>query len=512
MNYRKHWLLAVVAMGVSVPALTQELQKDIPIPVKDDLLDSLLSISIILFILSVITEKITQLIRKYSPFIKKGDKLHGGYLSTVWQNIRKKQPSGTTEMGDKIEREVNSLSFIVGLFISAIFCVDLFMMMKTANPNETLYWTSEKWNYYTAGKGHWAYRFPLLIVSMCLTGFFLTFGSKFFHDLIDTLFQVKNLKRKLSDDRTFKDPQSIEELEDFIKTPELKLAQLAVDQQSASIKSIEGVLTVGYGYMNINGQKVGCIEVHVNNDTTAQAIQSKYPITMASGLKVDVPVNIIITGKYPVAAVGAGGGIANKTKFFGAGTLGGIVKDKVTGNKYILSCHHVLNGDMNWKGLSKTKDVIDPATGTVLGKLAFGFRSGEFDTALAKIPANSTLSNAAIGNPSSIRAVVPLDAIKETEVSVLGAKTGKTMTGIVYNDSWSTKFEYPDGLWGLRDLIVLTKMDGNRQTTLTQGGDSGSLVIDKNNIVIGMIVGGDEKFSYAIKMNKIELEFDIQLA
>src|SRR5258705_12472091 len=82
-----------------------------------NILDSLISVTIILFILSVIVEKITQLIRKYSPFIKPNSKLHKTRLRTFWRNINKSQKDHT-DLDKKIEREVTSLSFILGLLIA----------------------------------------------------------------------------------------------------------------------------------------------------------------------------------------------------------------------------------------------------------------------------------------------------------------------------------------------------------------------------------------------------------
>jgi hypothetical protein len=502
------WLLAFLI--IQTPAFSQgRIGGSLP---TGDILDSIIGLLIILFILSMINEKITQLIRKYSPFIKPGTKLHGTKMSSFWRHIRKKQTDGTI-LDDKIEREVNSLSFVVGLLITLIFCVDLFRMVTVSDPRTVLYWDKEKWNFYW-GK-EWVYRIPILLVSFCLTGFFLTFGSKFFHDLLDTLFQVKNLKRKLSDERTFKDPQSIEELEDFIKTPESKLSTLAVEQRAAGILSIKNVIAVGSGYMQIGNERVGCLEIHVTDESVIPLLGKEYKIKLSSGLEVKVPSNIIVTGGYPKANAGASGNIANATRVLGFGTLGGIVEDIITKQKYILSCHHVLNGEINWKGLSQTRDIILEENGqeNIVAELSFGFRTNEMDTALAKLLPNANLSNNTIGNPKAIRKVENIDAINQVSISLFGAKTGKRVEGRMFNNSWDTKFRYPkaDGseeLWQLNDLIVLT---GTETTTLTQPGDSGAFVLDKDNKVIGMVVGGDKKFTYAIKMDKIAETFNIQL-
>jgi hypothetical protein len=101
-------------------------------------------------------------------------------------------------------------------------------------------------------------------------------------------------------------------------------------------------------------------------------------------------------------------------------------------------------------------------------------------------------------------------------VSIWGGKTNKKVSGFIYNDTWDTKFYYPknDGseeLWLLKDLIVISSVEGNKFKSLTQAGDSGAFVVDKGNSVIGLVVGGDTSFTYAIKMNKIAATFNIEL-
>ena len=56
-----------------------------------DVTDALTGVAIVLFLLSVIVEKITQLIRKYAPFTGGAAKVDLGKLSHVWQNIQHRQ-------------------------------------------------------------------------------------------------------------------------------------------------------------------------------------------------------------------------------------------------------------------------------------------------------------------------------------------------------------------------------------------------------------------------------------
>ncbi|MEO6670133.1 MAG: hypothetical protein ABIN36_11695 [Ferruginibacter sp.] len=131
---------------------------------KFDILDSMIAIAIILFILSMIVEKITQLIRNYSPFNK----------STFWKNIKRRQTGKNASFDKIIEREVISLSFMLGSLIALAFRVDLFMMIASGDPRTVLFWNPDI-SYTDLQKA-------LFVISIPLTGLFLSFGSKFFHD------------------------------------------------------------------------------------------------------------------------------------------------------------------------------------------------------------------------------------------------------------------------------------------------------------------------------------------
>jgi hypothetical protein len=507
-RFTQIWYLSLA--GLLIPAVC-EAQGGSSNP---DILDSIIAVAIILFIVSVITEKITQLIRKYSPFIRPGTWLYYTSLRRIWRNIGDKQYSSKTKKDKRIEREVNTLSFIIGLIITCSFSVDLFRMLSEAEPRNILFWNHEHWftNYwstYAFGKA------LLMVASFALTAFFLTFGSKFFHDLLDTLFQVKTLKRKLADPRTFEDPQTIEELKEFIQLPEAHLSRIAVQQNTDEIKKIPGVIAVGPGYMKIDGQKTGCLEIHALSTADLTRIKKIYPVELSSGLVVNIQSKVIILSDIPrAAAINAGGQVANTTEILGWGTIGGVVKDSITQEKYILSCFHVLNGSLDWTMLSASKQVVikDGNSKTSIATLSLGFRSMEFDTALAKLNDGVDFSNRSIGNPKTIRKIVVADAINETGVTVLGGETQKKVKGFVYNDTWESQFRYQDdSKWKLIDLFIITRIEGSSFKALSQPGDSGAFVVDDSNNVVGMVVGGDDKFTYAIKMDKIAENFGIEL-
>lgn len=461
-------------------------------------MDSAISLAIVLFILSMINERIANFIKlqfsdKKLLFIPLGNLRHKGSVS---------------EEDDRTKR-ILAVNIVCGTLVALALRADLIVIVNHIDkPWEGIGWNKpfEKYEYYT------------LFIGCFLTGCFLSLGSKFWHDLLDVLLTTKNLKQKLLDERSYQDPQTANQVVSFILTPDFKFSQSALTLYRQKILAIEGVLSVGAGYLAAGNSKKSCIEIHVSNSLDVGKIEKSYPVEYSPGNYVQVPTKVIVTGDRPrTSAVMASKGIANQSLALGNGTIGAIVLDnKNKAIKYVLSCFHVLNGDANWNRVSNSRTVVafEGTSKVDIGTLTFGYRTQEIDAALAQLRDGLEYSNNLINNPTSVREVTVSDAVNSTKVSVLGAKTGVPVDGFIYNDAWPAKFKYPDGKeWELIDLLVLTKTNSstNSYETLTQGGDSGAFVLDSNNEVVGMVVGGDKAFTYAIKATKIFKNFDITL-
>lgn len=125
--------------------------------------NSILSIVIILLILSLITEKITELIKLNIKSIQKI-----------------KFPSAEFERNR--EKKISMISILVGIIVSSISNADFFNIIENSK--------------ITPWKGF--ENFSLIsIIGYIITGVFISQGSKFFHDLLDTLLYIKNIKKSL---------------------------------------------------------------------------------------------------------------------------------------------------------------------------------------------------------------------------------------------------------------------------------------------------------------------------
>ena len=495
--FKKHGtkiFLLLLMLVISNYGFAQDAKSD---EKKVGLLDSLIAVSIILFILSVIVEKVTQLVRKYSPFIKPHHTtLKKTYAATVWRNINRKQTGNDAEIDKAVEREVNSLSFIIGLVIALAFRVDLFKMLKENDPRDVLFWDT-KIEYSTL-------EMFLFILSVSLTAFFLTFGSKFFHELLDTLFQVKNLKRKMSDENLYQ-AETIHQFDEYLEKSYTNIIETAIAQNKNKFSGSNILGHPMHGKMNYNNRLTDCIDIHVMGNERGD-IPYAVQVKMDKGQVITVPVNVIFEVDKPTALVKQGGTIAAQSSAEFKGTICCKVKRNDDNKTCLLTCSHVMTGGSgkNFFGAvnpAVAANVDDAADGGFIWAMC----NDRFDIALLE-PGEQSFDYEF--KPGNVRAVSAAD-IQSVKIKVVRQQGRGVNEGVIVNHRAPrpVAIQYNDGEYGMLNLILLSnvKQDGGSAayTTLTTAGDSGACVYDENNHPIGMIVAGNSKFSYAIPMADI---------
>lgn len=144
--------------------------------------DTLISIVIMLFVLSLIAERISTLI-----------KLH----------IKVTRQKGVDKEEESIrERKVIWISLLSGFLTALALKADLILILRTAfskqndsvNFDILLGWTIENFKEIISNPSDLIRTFFGIIFS----AIFLSFGSKFWHDTIDILLEVKNAKRSIT--------------------------------------------------------------------------------------------------------------------------------------------------------------------------------------------------------------------------------------------------------------------------------------------------------------------------
>ncbi|HAH20828.1 MAG TPA: hypothetical protein DCL49_08010 [Candidatus Omnitrophica bacterium] len=192
------------------------------------------------------------------------------------------------------------------------------------------------------------------------------------------------------------------------------------------------------------------------------------------------------TGRYRPALGGSSIGHYQIT----AGTLGCLVKDKATHEILILSNNHVLansneakKGDSilqpgPYDGGKKAKDTIGTLERWV--EIKFGKEANLIDAALAR-PKSQKLVK-----PEIMEIGAPLGTIKP-KLGMLIQKSGRTTgytAGKIKDISATIKINYDQKVALFKNQILTTNM--------SQGGDSGSLVLDMKKRAIGLLFAGSD--------------------
>jgi hypothetical protein len=461
---------------------------------KDNILDCLISISIILFLLSVIVEKITQLIRKYSPFIRPGNVLHKTFATRIWRNLNKKSKDRGPEQEKKIEREVTSLSLIIGILIAGIFHIDLFEMLKEPDPRTVIFWDPlPDWRTLLDFR---------LLASIGLTGFFLTFGSKFFHDLLDMLYQVKNIKRKLADENTF-NAEDIEQFDEYVSKRYGSIIQDAISQNLSALSPKGTMAPPMHGKMMEKGKLVDCIDVRVITGNNP-ILPAKVEVKLEKGQVILVPVNQVpVQGNPPSVQSKQGDPVGPGSQSTLDGTICCQVRRNSDNKLGLLTCSHVLErgGSTNHFG-----NISPPISGIVdqtqNGEFFWAVCNSKLDAALINIPND----NFSYIHPTKNARPVTIADIKVTKVSIIRQKGRVQKNGTIINANVPIPIEikYSDGNFGVTNLMLLSKMITKNGVTsyssLSFPGDSGACVYDEHEHPIGMVIAADSNFTYALPL------------
>ena len=78
-----------------------------------------------------------------------------------------------------------------------------------------------------------------------ITGLFLSLGSKFWHDLLDSLFKFKNVQQRINQKQTFLSADSAEKITALAKISDFEVAQKLYNKFHNELEQIPGVVSVG---------------------------------------------------------------------------------------------------------------------------------------------------------------------------------------------------------------------------------------------------------------------------
>jgi hypothetical protein len=214
------------------------------------------------------------------------------------------------------------------------------------------------------------------------------------------------------------------------------------------------------------------------------------------------------TFRFRPAVGGISAGHVNVT----TGTIGAVIRDKISGQKLFLSNNHVFaNTASVTNGFASEGDpIIQPgsadggnssdAIATLYKWVPFQDTSMNLVDAALALPVNQDDASMYILSDHTLN-TIPVQGVRPVTSAIRVKKYSRTSDmdlGVVVDWNFSVAVDYKDGITRNFTDQILVKIQ-------TQGGDSGSLLLDENDNAVGLIFAGgqDDYGNYYGVANKI---------
>lgn len=463
------------------------------------MLQQIIQLTTILFLLSMVCERIADFLKHY---------LSESHVFRIQRDFFKvgntltKFPKDDTKEQARAYR-ILKINVWSGILLAFILKADLIKIFNNiTEPGKTLGWNN------IADYG--ILDFVLLPCGIALTGCFISFGSKFWHDLLDILYQIKNTKRVLADPETYKvdNTKTLQKLFDTYQSDFIKAAYLEAKTKFMAIESVKaiGIKSNDLGYY---------FEITLNKNDPA--IDQFYQYLLDDGTPQNIPIKLVILAendKIIAQSIDLSAKVFDITQPDNWGTLGVIVKpiDTTSNKRYLLTCCHNVVKPIRKISENEPNQIkvgtIDTIT-TEIGTVFKADRDHEMDAALIEIDqqkidiSNYVPSN---GTPQDLRELVNSDR-NNLKGYIYGAKSG-AREGVITSLYNEIKITYNSGdEFTIVDTIAIS----NNRNSISQGGDSGACVVDNKNNVIGIVVAGNSQTTYVLPIKTLLYKFNVKL-
>ena len=482
--------------------------------VAPDVPDLWKTIVITLFILSMINERITNFLKLNIESVLTRvlglDRFNRLFHNRTNFRLVEDDPS----LEKHREQGIVNIAVLSGFFVAAFCGADL------------LYMFSQKGNLLEDkalfGKpiGEVVKLFVDHALGYLLTAFFISLGSKFWHDLLDVLLYTSNLKRKLGERADWQFDQ-ITGVEAYVNAHEADPLRTALTSARSQFSDAS---ILGYGLKKDLSNHY-YVEVQVADDTvvTPPALTYLHPTGQVRSVPIRQIQSQLAIPLDEVAIVPAAN-IGNTSTQL-RGTLGCIVRRKNQTNPLFLTCYHVVKpaGNQSWdsydRGRQTDSDRIESpnASGDVVARILEAKRNLTVDVALLEPIEDlfriASLSIQGIGRVTQHRPVTDLDVntcvVRKVGINSQPAPNGtfsRLTTGTIVGRDQIKTVAYSDGDFRLFSLL---QIKSTSSIPFSLPGDSGSLVVDEHNFGVGIVVAGDSTFSYALALDTVFSQFNL---
>jgi hypothetical protein len=186
------------------------------------------------------------------------------------------------------------------------------------------------------------------------------------------------------------------------------------------------------------------------------------------------------------------------------GSICCLVESTVNSNtKGVLTSGHVFtNGKfIDFDGFVNSNQAFDSlSNGNSIGELYFQQMIPSQDLAVVKINSTTTIHNELMKFPKGFYNVSQSDLNSPTKNVTILSKDSNQRDAFIIDINVSMRLYYVGTQKIMRNIILIgSDTDKNHSTTVSVGGDSGSCVYHKESKqIIGMLLGGNDKFSFVL--------------
>ncbi|MGC4101327.1 hypothetical protein [Ferruginibacter sp.] len=476
----------------------------------------IISIVTMLFLLSMLQERIAEFFKTYLSCKKMWGR------DIVGDTTTKFLPGDPREQ--RRHYRILKLNIWIG-FLTAFLChASLFDILKVNTTDRSIGWPD-----------HISFNFCFtptcilnglsFIVGCLLTGILISLGSKFWHDVLDILLEVKNVKKSISQQIAVNTGQPSElAFTSLTEKQQVLQIQAAIKlNRQTWLQTIPNVTGVGIGNKIKGGdtivRKVIRFEVSTKEDMASAAESIPPTITFNQFL---IPTDVVPADKFNTQYAHPGdddprkcGASISRVNDNSTGTISLKVSRKENGQlkHFLLTCAHVVMQEQFKNGITEINrgdniskpGVISPGLdaktgGKQLGKLVEAKLTEFTDSALVELDNEKVLEPQIydIGDPGNKTRAIDETDVDTTKVKFCGAFSGLKTDITIRGYGLSKQGNYPAELGEvtINELISIDKS--------SHDGDSGAAVIDEKGMVIGIIVGSSETFTYVIPIQSIK--------
>ncbi len=349
-------------------------------------------------------------------------------------------------------------------------------------------------------------------------GVLFSFGSKFWHDLLDLLLFTKNVRRRVDDI----DPSafsSADEIRQYLLTTNSVLLENALEENRALLKSqANHIKFIKTGHKVINGITRHYISIYLEGPDPGT-----FPkFVFAAGSKTPIEVNVIpdLGQIKPHVSLGDAMDVLGN----GVDSQGTVCCKVVRSNMpdginyYILTCSHVIT-QKEVRSLNSGEQVEIGIDGTTNDfTVVQGYLKNNFDYCLVSPPEDYDDDQAT--NNRILDGIRSVNASDEDRLTLkaflpsfsngsLDNSTLKTATLRKVRPDQPLIVKYKNEELKFDKLYAISEPEA--ELPVTKEGDSGALFYDENGKAVGMVIGSDNKFTYLMSIVDITNNLDCDI-